>query len=125
MKTTIFFVFLAFLCCFSALSVSAQTVQKGTVQEYNEKSKKTPLAGVELRVRNAGSSISDKNGNFTLNFAIGKPGEHVDFRSIEKKGYEIFNKEALSQWNINPNKPFVIVMCRSDKFKKIRDNYLK
>lgn len=115
----------AFLFCFSVLSASAQTTQKGIVQEYNEKSKKTPLAGVELRIRNAGSAVSDKNGNFTLNFAIGKPGEHVDFRSIVKNGYEIFNKDALSQWNINPDKPFVIVMCRSDKFKRIRDNYLK
>lgn len=106
-------------------SLFAQATQKGLIQEYNEKSKKTPLAGVELNVRSANSTVSDKDGNFTLQFLTLKPGEKVNIRRIEKLGYEIFNKEAVEQWNINPTTPFVIVMCRSDKFKKIRDNYEK
>lgn len=100
-----------------------QTMQRGVIKEYNEKRQKTPLAGVEVAVRSAGSTVSDKNGNFMLTFNAGKPGERVTVRRIEKNGYEIFNKEALEQWNLNPSAPFVIVMCRSDRFKKIRDNY--
>ncbi len=121
-RTKLNFVLLALMLGFSTL---AQTTQKGIIQEYNEKAKKTPLSGVELIVRSANTTVSDKNGGFTLNFVVAKPGDHVVIRSIEKKGYEIFNKEAVEQWNINPDKPFVIVMCRSEKFKKIRDNYLK
>lgn len=104
-------------------TISAQVIQEGIIQEYNEAAKKTPLAGVELNIRSAGSTVSDNGGHFSLEFMTLKPGEKVNVRRIEKLGYEIFNKEAVEQWNINPNNPFVIVMCRSDKFKKIRDNY--
>ena len=107
----------------SALGLSAQAVQDGIIKEYNEKNAKTPLSGVELNVRSAGSTVSDTNGEFSLRFLTLKPGEKVNVRRIEKLGYELFNKEAIEQWNINPATPFVIVMCRADRFKKIRDNY--
>lgn len=107
------------------VGLNAQTTQVGVIQEYNERAKKTPLAGVELSVRSANSTVSDKKGQFSLQFLTLKPGEKVNVRRIEKMGYEIFNKEAVEQWNINPKNPFVIVMCRSDRFKKIRDNYEK
>lgn len=107
------------------LSLSAQTVQQGVVKEYNEKAQKTPLAGVELNVRSAGSTVSDNKGDFSLSFLTLQPGEKINVRRIEKLGYEVFNKEAIEQWNLNPNNPFVIVMCKSEKFKKIRDNYEK
>ena len=113
------------LTALTTISVNARTTQPGIVQEYNEKAKKTPLAGVELNVRSANSSVSDKNGNFSLQFLTLKPGEKINVRRIEKLGYEVFNKEAIEQWNLNPNTPFVIVMCKSDRFKKIRDNYEK
>lgn len=106
-----------------AMTCLAETTQTGIVQEYNEKAKKTPLAGVELNVRNANAAASDKDGNFLLQFLTLKPGEKVNVRRIEKLGYEVFNKEAIEQWNLSPTTPFVIVMCRSDKFKAIRDNY--
>lgn len=106
----------------AVFSVFAQVTQPGVVQEYNEKAKKTPLAGVELNVRNANNTISAKDGSFSLQFKTLKPGDRVTVRRIEKLGYEIFNKEALEQWNLNPNTPFVIILCRSDKFKAIRDN---
>lgn len=106
-------------------SLSAQTVQDGIVQEYNEKAKKTPLSDVELRISRASSTTSDSQGRFSLEFLTLQPGEHVSVSRIEKLGYEIFNKDAIEQWNLNPKDPFVIVMCRSDKFKKIRDNYEK
>lgn len=114
---------LFFIFSLCAIQTYAQTIQNGKIQEYNEREKKTPLEGVELTIRSAGSTVSDKSGNFKLQFLTLKPGERVNVRRIEKLGYEIFNKEAVEQWNINPKEPFVIVMCRSDRFKKLRDNY--
>lgn len=119
MRSIICFVFVLF----AAISANAQVTQKGVVKEYNEKAQKTPLAGVELNVRSANSTVSDKNGNFSLNFLTLKAGDRINVRDIKKGGFEIFNKDALEQWNLNPNAPFSIVMCRSDKFKAICDNY--
>lgn len=116
-------VILRLIIVLCAVSVNAQTKQHGVVKEYNEKEEKTPLSEVELLVSKAPSTISDKDGNFTLEFLTLKPGEHVSVNNIEKQGYEIFNKEAIEQWNINPKDPFVVIMCRSDKLKAIRDLY--
>ena len=121
MRINITIIFIAIYFCFS--QSYAQTIQNGVIQEYNERAKKTPLGGVELNVRSAGSTVSDGNGNFKLQFLTLKPGEKVNVRRVEKLGYEIFNKEAVEQWNINPKEPFVIIMCSSERFKKIRDNY--
>lgn len=105
------------------LSLTAQTIQKGFVKEYNEKANKTPLSGVEVRAKSAQNTVSEKDGSFQLKFLTLNPGNKVNISRIEKLGYEIFNKEAVEQWNINPESPFVIVMCRSDKLKKLRDIY--
>ena len=102
---------------------NGQCQQKCVVMEYNGTKKKSPLGGVEVLVINAGSTISDSNGNVTLKFRTQKPGDRVTVRRIEKSGYEIFNKEALLQWNITKEGVFQIVMCRSERFKQIRDNY--
>ena len=102
---------------------NGQCQQKCVVMEYNGTKKKSPLGGVEVLVINAGSTISDSNGNVTLKFRTQKPGDRVTVRRIEKSGYEIFNKDALLQWNITKEGVFQIVMCRSERFKQIRDNY--
>lgn len=109
----------------SALAAGARTVQTGVVREYKGKAKKTALAGVELQVYPAQSTASDRNGNFRLEFLTLKPGERINVRRIEKEGYEIFNKDALEQWNLNPTAPFMIVMCRSNMFKQLKDTYYK
>lgn len=109
----------------SALAAGAKTVQTGIVREYKGKAKKTALAGVELQVYPAQSTASDRNGNFRLEFLTLKPGERINVRRIEKEGYEIFNKDALEQWNLNPTAPFMIVMCRSNMFKQLKDTYYK
>lgn len=101
----------------------AQTVQLGSVKEYKESMKKSPLGGVELLITNAPTTVTDKKGNFSLHFQTLKPGQKVNIRRIEKLGYEIFNIDALQQWNINPEEPFTIVMVKSERFKQIRDNY--
>lgn len=104
-------------------SLSAQVVQRGLMLEYNEELAKSPLGGVEVVVRGAPSSVSDASGGFELEFLTQSGGERVSVTRIEKPGYEVFNKEALEQWNINPEEPFRIVMCESGRFKRIRDNY--
>lgn len=109
----------------SALAAGARTVQTGVVREYKWKAKKTALAGVELQVYPAQSTASDRNGNFRLEFLTLKPGERINVRRIEKEGYEIFNKDALEQWNLNPTASFMIVMCRSNMFKQLKDTYYK
>lgn len=119
MRISLLIIF-SILCAFGG---GARTTQKGLVKEYNEKARKTPLAGVELRVRHAGSTVSDNRGEFLLDFPTLNPGDNISVREIGKDGYEVFNKDAIEQWNVNPEKPFTIVMCRSDKFKKIKDNY--
>ncbi|MCQ2608680.1 MAG: tetratricopeptide repeat protein [Bacteroidales bacterium] len=113
-------------CCLLLIvqMVFAQTIQLGQTVEYNEKNEKIPLGGVEIVIRDAGSTVSDANGNFTLTFNTLKPGDKVVYRQIQKSGYEIFNKQALEQWYISREKrPFQIVLCRSDKFKALTENY--
>lgn len=118
-------IIIASILILSALAAGARTVQTGVVREYKGKAKKTALAGVELQVYPAQSTASDRNGNFRLEFLTLKPGERINVRRIEKEGYEIFNKDALEQWNLNPTAPFMIVMCRSNMFKQLKDTYYK
>ena len=85
---------------------------------------KTPLSEVEIVISNASSTVSGKDGGFSLQFRTLKPGDKVSVRRIEKLGYEVFNKEALEQWFLSrDNHPFTIVMCKADRFKRIRDTY--
>lgn len=111
------------LIMIGTVCANAQTVQLGVVKEYNERAKKTPLGGVEIKIVSAGSTVSDEAGAFALSFLTLMPGDRICVRSIEKIGYEVFNKEAVEQWNLSPATPFELVMCRSDRFKAIRDNY--
>lgn len=108
-----------------SLSSFARTTQSGIVVEYNGKAPKTPLAGVELYVRNAPRVVTDNEGKFTLSFADKMPGDLIQVRQRVKPGYEIFNKEALEQWNLNPKTTFVIVLCRSDSMKRLRAELTK
>ena len=120
MKTTITFILMLVI----SSHLFGQSVQKGIVMEYRERLSKRYLEGVELTVNNASSTISNKDGNFQLEFRTLKPGDPIVCRRIEKLGYEIFNKEAIEQWTISKgNVPFTVVMCKSEHFKKIRDKY--
>ena len=109
---------------FSCQSILAQSFQPCIVKEYNEELAKTPLAGVEVSVNDAGQRVSDSKGMLTLRFLTKNIGDHVDLVEISKLGYELFNKDAVAQWNISgESRPFTIVMCLSERFKKIKDNY--
>lgn len=124
-KLAVLGLFFIGMFCFCQ-SARAQSFQPCVVKEYNEELAKTPLSGVEVCVNDAGQRISDSRGRLTLRFLTKNVGDHVDGVEISKLGYEIFNSDAISQWNISgESRPFTIVMCKSERFKKIKDNYNK
>lgn len=121
MKRFLFPILLLFL----PLLLVAQSQQQVQVREYKEKAQKTPLEGVSLSVQNAGSTMSDAQGLMTLQFRTLKAGDQVQVRRVDLTGYEIFNSDAVEQWTISPQNTFNLVLCRSDRFKQMRDNYMR
>ena len=116
--------FLINVFLFISLCLNAQSIETGFVKEYNGEKAKTPLAGVELSVSGAPSTISDVQGYYELKFAVLKPGEAIKYNEIYKSGYVIFNKDALGYWRIsNTSKPFVIVMCKESAFRDLKKKY--
>ena len=116
------------------LTAMAQATQPCIVKQYNQKQAKTPLAGVQVEVRDAGTVASASDGTLTLKFATLKPGDKVTMRRVTKTGYEIFNKTAIDQWNISRNQQrFEIVLVQSAYFTQLKskltqsstDNYKK
>lgn len=106
--------------------VSAQTVQQGVVMEYHDKSSKTPLGNVAIAATNAGATTSDATGAFTLSFRTLKPGDGIQFRRIEKQGYEVMNKEAVEVMRVGSkgNADAVkIVLCSSQLLNQLREGY--
>ena len=117
MRKALLSIFAAVIC----ISAYAQATQPCVVKQYNQKEQKTPLAGVEVMVSNAGSQVSDNDGVFTLRFRTLKPGDRVNLVSIKKDGFELMNSEAVEQWNITGNqKPFELVMVNSIYFAQLK-----
>ena len=107
----------------TALTAMAQATQPCVVKQYNQKQQKTPLAGVQVEVRDAGSAASGSDGRLTLSFRTLKPGDRVPFRAATKAGYELMNKDAVEQWNISRDqKPFEIVLIQSAYFTQLKSN---
>lgn len=121
MKRFLFPILLLFL----PLLLVAQSQQQVQVREYKEKAQKTPLEGVSLSVQNAGSTMSDAQGMMTLQFRTLKAGDQVQVRRVDLTGYEVFNSDAVEQWTISPQQAFNLILCRSDRFKQMRDNYMR
>lgn len=104
------------------LTILAQATQPCLVKQYNQKQQKTPLAGVQVTVGNAGSTTSGPDGRLTLTFRTLKPGDKVNLISAKKAGYELMNKAAVEQWFIaRDNTPFSLVLVRSDYFNQLKD----
>ena len=101
----------------------AQTTQPCEVKQYNQKEQKTPLPGVEVMVSNAGTTVSDNGGKLTLAFRTLKPGDRVYLISAKKAGYELFNSEAVKQWNISRERtPFTLVLVKKEYFDQLKAN---
>ena len=116
------------LCCLlalllTALSAMAQSEQRVLVVEYNGREQKTPLQDVEVAVTGAAQTVSDAQGQLTLRFRQLRAGDAVKVRRVDLSGYEVFNTEALEQWAVSPSTTFTIVMCRSDRFRQLCDQY--
>ena len=120
MKRTIISLLISLL----VVSARAESVEHGSVKEYRGAEAKAPLAGVELNVKGAQSTVSDKDGNFSLRFAILDPGQKVDYTDIYKQGYVIFNKDAIEAWRIsNDGTPFTIIMCKEGDFRALKKKF--
>ena len=104
-------------------SLMAQTEQQVVITEYKGKEQKTPLEGVSVTVLNAATTVSDQNGNVSLRFRTLHPGDRVSVRRIVKSGYEIFNTQAIEQWNISPNHPFQLILCQTEQLVALRSQY--
>lgn len=103
--------------------VFAQSAQQVKVLEYNGKEQKTPLQGVSLSVQNAASAMSDAQGELTLQFRSLKAGDAVQLRRIDLAGYEVFNQEAVDAWTISNQRTFTLVLCKSERFKALCEQY--
>lgn len=115
---------IALLPLWLAISAFSQSVEKGFVKEYQGENAKTPLAGVELSIVGAPSTVSDEQGRYELKFAKLKPGQNININEIYKSGYVIFNKSQLESWRIsNDQTPFVIVMCKESTFRETKSYY--
>ena len=118
----IFILFVEVIFC--ALVTTAQVAQKGYVKEYNGRLQKTPLENVALVVNNAGSTMTNKDGEFLLQFRTLKPGAKVKIEEIYKDGYELLNPDVAAQWYISKDgQPYTLVMCLSRKIKELKDKY--
>ncbi len=114
-------VFLTLIILVTTLTAMAQATQPCVVKQYNQKQQKTPLAGVQVEVRDAGSAASGADGRLTLSFRTLKPGDRVPFRAATKAGFELMNKTAVEQWNISRDqKPFEIVLIQSAYFTQLK-----
>ena len=126
-------VVLTILVLATTLTALAQATQPCIVKQYNQKQQKTPLAGVQVEVRDAQSATSAANGTLSLQFATLKPGDRVTVRRIIKPGYEIFNKAVIDQWTITRGATTEIVLVQSSYFTQLKskltqsstDNYKK
>lgn len=105
-------------------SLSAQSVQQMQVVEYMGQETKRPLAGVSVAVVNAPAATSDEQGALSLHFRTQHDGDRVSVRRIEKAGYEVFNKQAVDQWVVSSSAPFRLVLCQSERFREICDQYM-
>ena len=118
MKRTILTLIIIFA---TALTAMAQATQPCVVKQYNQKQQKSPLAGVQVTVSNAGNTTSGADGRLTLTFRTLKPGDRVSLISAKKPGYEIFNKQAVEQWIIAREATFELVLVRSDYFAQLKE----
>lgn len=123
MKRLLINIFFGFILSLCAANLWAQSTQQVIVLEYNGKEQKTPLQGVSLSVQNAGSAMSDAQGALTLQFRTLKAGDAVQLRRIDLASYEVFNQEAVDAWTISPQRPFTLVLCKSERFKALCDQY--
>lgn len=115
---------------FSALQTFAQSSQPVKTLLYHGKEAKTPLEGVSVTAAGASTTMSDAQGQLTLNFRTLKTGDQIQFRRIDMAGHEVMNTEALEAARIarltekDPAASTLqIVMAPRQLLRKLRDGY--
>ncbi|MCR5394414.1 MAG: hypothetical protein K6E86_03380 [Bacteroidales bacterium] len=113
---------LLWLC---ATMLSSQTTHRLQVLEYDGTEQRKPLAHVQVQVRDAPSTSTDRNGMCRLDFRTAHPGDRVYVRRIAKQGYVILDNEIIDHWYLpSDDSPIVIVMCRTELLQHIEQQYL-
>lgn len=116
---------LAFLCLGLATAAAvAQSEQSIVVMEYNGAKPKTPAAQVAVSALGAAGVITDAEGRATLKFRTLRAGDAIKLRALTKAGYEVFNTEAVEQWTVAPQTTFTLIICRSDRYRQLYDQYM-
>lgn len=102
-------------CLVFPLYVFSQIDQVGYTKEYIGSAPKQIIGGVEIMAEGASSTISAvKDGTFTLHFNDYEDGDRLIFIDgfPYLNGYEVFNREVVSEWNLSGKHPLNIVLCK-------------
>jgi len=116
MKQLIIFVF-----GFCSLTLFAQDYQSGYVFEINSGNK--PIPNVEIIALKSSIANSDDNGHFRLAFRNKNGGEPILVDQINKKGYELVNKEDVQNWVFSTKYPVKIIMCKDGLLAESKRKY--
>jgi hypothetical protein len=111
------------LLLFSTGISNAQTLY-GFVKELN--SQNTPVKNVMVKGNCANQVETTDNGQFTLQFQVGKPGKSVQLFA-DKEGWVVTDKTKLTP-NLPEDplhNPHVVIVCPKEKWKKLLDESLE
>ena len=103
------------------LSAEAQTVQKGSVKEFNSGGK--PIEGVQIAAMGAIATDTDGDGRFSLEFASMSPGNLISLPEIYKKGYEVVNGDSFNGWVLSEKKDMNIVLAKAGVIDDAKNMY--
>ena len=122
MKNYLFFIFYFFM-----ISVFAQQEQKGIVLEIN--SKKNPVAGVQVVIKNSQPTYSGNDGLFLFTVNKTRFGDRIIVDSIvPKPNYIVINRGEVNRWSITNDSypwPHLIEVAHRDSLKIWRDQYMR
>jgi len=121
MKNYLFFIF-----CFFIITVHAQQEQKGIVLEIN--SKKHPVGGVQVAIKNSQPTYSGNDGLFLFTVNKTRFGDRIIVDSIvPKPNYIVINRGEVNRWSITNDSypwPHLIEVAHRDSLKIWRDQYI-
>ncbi|NVN93825.1 MAG: hypothetical protein HXX18_00940 [Bacteroidetes bacterium] len=103
------------------LILIAQDYQSGYVFEINSDNK--PIPNVEIIALKSSIANSDDDGHFRLAFRNKKGGEPILIDQINKKGYELVNKEDVQNWVFSMKYPVKIIMCKEGLLAESKRKY--
>lgn len=122
MKNYLFFIFYFFL-----ITVHEQQEQKGIVLEIN--SKKHPVDGVQVVIKNSQPTYSGNDGLFLFTVNKTRFGDRIIVDTIiPKPNYIVINRSEVNRWSITSDSypwPHLIEVAHRDSLKIWRDQYMR